>query len=93
MTGSGGWSYFAVTHYILGVRPGFDELTVDPCIPADWDGFSVKRNFRGDVFEITVENPAHVQKGVKEIYVDGVRTDRIACPRDGRSHSVRVVMG
>ncbi len=93
MTGSGGWSYFAVTHYILGVRPEFDSLTVDPCIPAAWDGFKVKRVFRGDEFDIAVENPEHVQKGVKEIYVDGVRTEKITCPQDGKTHSVRVVMG
>ncbi len=93
MTGSGGWSYFAVTHYILGIRPEFDSLAVDPCIPAAWDGFNVKRVFRGDVFDIAVENPRHVQKGVKEIYVDGVRTEKISCPGDGKTHSVRVVMG
>jgi N,N'-diacetylchitobiose phosphorylase len=93
MTGSGGWSYFAVTHYMLGIRPGFDELIVDPCIPARWDGFNVKRYFRGDVYDITVENPAHVQKGVKEIYLDDTMVDKINIAGDGRQHSVRVVMG
>ena len=103
MTGSGGWAYFAVTHYLLGVRPGFDELTVDPCIPAAWDGFRVRRMFRGEVFNITVENPCHVQKGVKELYLDGEKVDRVMVKstRDGASfeaygakeHELTVVMG
>ncbi|RKM60599.1 N,N'-diacetylchitobiose phosphorylase [Butyrivibrio sp. CB08] len=93
MTGSGGWAYFAVTHYLLGLRPEFDELVVDPCIPAAWDGFNVKRRFRGDIYNVTVENPAHVQKGVKEIWIDGRITDRIKAIGDGKEHEVRVVMG
>ena len=43
MTGSAGWSYYAATRYLLGVRPNFSELTVDPCIPSDWEGFRVTR--------------------------------------------------
>ena len=93
MTGSGGWAYYAVTHYLLGVRPGFDELTVDPCIPASWDMFSVRRTFRGDTYNVIVYNPGHVQKGVKEILVDGNRVDRIKVAGDGKEHEVTVVMG
>ncbi|MBQ8030123.1 MAG: N,N'-diacetylchitobiose phosphorylase, partial [Butyrivibrio sp.] len=93
MTGSGGWAYFAVTHYLLGIRPEFDELIVDPCIPASWDGFAVRRTFRGDVYNVTVHNPGHVQKGVKEIWVDGSAVDRISVIGDGKEHDVKVVMG
>ncbi|MBR1642086.1 MAG: N,N'-diacetylchitobiose phosphorylase [Butyrivibrio sp.] len=93
MTGSGGWAYFAVTHYLLGIRPEFDELIVDPCVPAFWDGFAVRRTFRGDVYNVTVHNPGHVQKGVKEIWVDGSAVDRISVIGDGKEHDVKVVMG
>ncbi len=95
MTGSGGWAYFAVTHYILGVRPGFDELTVDPCIPGSWDGFTVSRRFRGEEYEIRVTNPEHVQKGVKKIVLDGAEVDRISFDRQetGSKHIVEVTMG
>lgn len=93
MTGSGGWAYFAVTHYLLGVRPEFDELIVDPCIPASWDGFSIRRAFRGDAYHVVVENPDHVQKGVKEIWVDGKEVDKILIAGDGKEHEVKVVMG
>ena len=58
MTGSAGWSYYAATRYLLGVRPGFDGLTVDPCIPAAWDGFDVTRKWRGATYRIEVQNPS-----------------------------------
>lgn len=63
MTGTGGWSYVAATRWMLGIRPDFDGLLVDPCIPAGWDGFSVTRKFRGATYHITVKNPAHICKG------------------------------
>ncbi len=93
MTGSGGWAYFAVTHYILGIRPEFDFLAIDPCIPEEWDEFTVRRVFRGSVYNIHVTNPEHVQKGVKELYLDGKRTDRIYAADDGMQHEIEVVMG
>ena len=93
MTGSGGWAYFAVTHYLLGIRPEFDELIVDPCIPDSWDEFCVRRTFRGDVYNVAIYNPVHVQKGVKEIWVDGEKVDKILVAGDGKEHDVKVVMG
>ena len=92
MTGSSGWAYYAATRYMLGVRPEMDRLTVDPCIPAAWDGFEVTRQWRGAEYLIRVENPAHVQKGVKEIRVDGQKTDLIPVFASG-SHRVDVIMG
>jgi N,N'-diacetylchitobiose phosphorylase len=93
MTGSGGWAYYAVTHYMLGVRPGFNELIIDPCIPAKWDGFEVKRQFRGAVYNIEVSNPDHVQKGVVKILLDGKEVSHIPVFREETVHSVEVVMG
>ena len=92
MTGSAGWAYFAATRYMLGVRPEFDRLTVDPCIPADWDGFAVTRQWRGATYRIRVENPAHVEKGVKEICVDGERAEHVPV-FGGGEHEVHVIMG
>ena len=71
MTGSGGWSYFSATRYMLGLRPQFDELVIDPCIPGKWDGFEVTRVWRDNEYHIVVENPDHVMAGVKEVYVNG----------------------
>lgn len=93
MTGSGGWSYFAVTHSILGVQPDFDKLLIEPCIPKEWDGFSVVRRWRDGVYNIKVENPSHVNKGVAELYVNGQKVDVIKPIAPGEQAEVRVVMG
>lgn len=92
MTGSAGWAYYAATRYLLGVRPQMEELVVDPCIPAEWDGFSLSRVWRGATYHITVQNPAHVEKGVASLTVDGEPAQRI--PRfEGGEHTVVVTMG
>ncbi len=70
MTGSGGWSYFAATRWMLGLRPGFDALCIDPCIPSGWKGFKATRVWRGAEFNIMVENPDGVCKGVKSVKLD-----------------------
>ncbi len=93
MTGSAGWSYYAATKYMLGIRPGYDSLTVDPCIPGNWDGFKVTRVWRGATYEIEVQNPSHVEKGVIKIEVDGARQAVIPVFEPGSTHHVKVVMG
>lgn len=93
MTGSGGWSYYAVTHYILGIRPEFDHLTVDPCIPSSWEGFTVQRVFRGATYHIEVKNENKVQKGVKKILINGKEEDKIPILKPGESCDVTVILG
>lgn len=93
MTGSGGWSYFSATRYMLGIRPQFTHMEIDPCIPADWKGFEAVRVWRDAEFSITVENPDGVMKGVKYLYLDGEPVQEIAQQAAGSHHEVRVVMG
>lgn len=92
MTGSSGWAYYAATRFILGIRPGFDALTVDPCIPSAWDGFEAVRLWRGAQYIITVRNPDHVQKGVRAMLVDGRAAEGIPAFSSGR-HTVDVILG
>lgn len=93
MTGSGGWAYFSTTRYMLGIRPDFEHLTIDPCIPADWKEFSAVRRWRGAEYDIHVENPDGVMKGVQELYLDGEKVERIPVMAQGSRHDVRVVIG
>lgn len=93
MTGTGGWAYFSATRYILGIRPQLDYLEIDPCIPADWEGFSADRVWRGALIHIQVENPDHKMKGVKEIWLDGQKVEKIPVMEEGSEHQVRVVIG
>lgn len=94
-TGSSQWLHRMATHFILGVKPTIEGLEIDPCIPASWNGFTYKRCFRGSVYNIVVENPSHVSKGVKEIYVDDklIEGNRLPEYNDNSEHRVKVVMG
>lgn len=93
MTGSGGWAYFSATRYMLGIRPDFAELVIDPCVPADWKEFEVTRRWRGAEYKVSVVNPDGVMKGVKELWFDGERVERIPAAESGSVHEVQVVMG
>ena len=100
-SGSAAWLYKVGLEWILGVRATYDGLLVDPCIPADWKGYAVKRMFRGAEYRIEVKNPEHIQCGVKELWVDGEQRCETRGPRnkivtafeDGRVHNVVVVLG
>ena len=93
MTGSSGWAYYAATQYILGVRPDFDGLVVDPCIPADWKEFSMTRRWRGGTYEIHVSNPDGVEKGVRSITADGQKVAKLPVIAPGATCHAEVVMG
>lgn len=93
MTGTGGWAYFSATRYMLGMQPQFDHLRIDPCVPADWKGFQADRVWRGAKFHIQVENPDGVMKGVKELYLDGEKVEKIPQMAAGSEHTVKAVMG
>lgn len=93
MTGTGGWAYFSATRYMLGIRPQFDFLEIDPCIPAEWENFHVTREWRGAVYEIEVRNPEHVMKGVKSITVNDEVVDKVSSQPEGSINKVVVTMG
>ncbi len=94
LTGSAGWAYHAVTHWILGIRPGYDGLTIDPCIPADWREFEVTRQWRGATYLIQVKNPGGVQKGVKGLILNGEPVEGPLPPQEvGSFNEVLVEMG
>ncbi len=94
LTGSGGWNYTAVTRWILGVQLSFDGLIVDPCIPGDWKGFEVTRQWRGATFNITVQNPKGVEKGVRSVTLNSKPvTGPIPPQAAGSVNKVVVVMG
>lgn len=71
LTGTAAWNWIAVTQAILGVKPAYDGIEIDPCIPADLKEYHVHRKFRDSVFEITVLNPDGRQHGVRSLVVDG----------------------
>ncbi len=95
LSGTASWNFFAITQYILGVKTDYDGLVIDPCIPSKWNGFKMKREFRGAVYDIEVQNPDHVSKGVKTVLVNGSAIESNVVPilEKGKAHSVTVIMG
>jgi cellobiose phosphorylase len=95
LSGTSSWTYQAATKYILGIMPKYNGFVVDPCIPKNWDGFSVQRKFRGVDYKIEVKNPSHVCKGVKTVKVNGKEIERNLVPlfNSGESVTVEVLMG
>ena len=81
--------------YILGIRPQYGGLEIDPCIPKAWGGFTVRRTWRGADYMIEVSNPDHVSKGVKKIILDGHALKGHILPilSDEKSHTVQVLLG
>lgn len=95
LSGTASWNFYAITQYILGVRPEYDGLRVDPCIPKSWDGFKMQRKFRGATYQLIIKNPDHVSKGVKELIINGKSTDSNVIPllEKGKIHTVEIIMG
>jgi cellobiose phosphorylase len=95
LTGTASWNFYTITQYILGIQPDYDGLLIDPCIPNDWKGFKVTRKFRGATYQIEIQNPDGISKGVKEIIVDGKQQTSNLIPlfNDGMEHSVKVILG
>jgi cellobiose phosphorylase len=94
LTGTAAWNYAAISQAILGIKPDFDGLRIDPCIPPQWDGFQIQREFRGAVYSIQVKNPNHVSKGVAQIRVDGREIAGNLLPLFTEGvHEVEVILG
>jgi cellobiose phosphorylase len=95
LTGTAAWNFLAISQYILGIRPDYDGLIIDPCIPKDWKGFKITRKFRGAKYFIEVTNPNGKSKGIKEVIVDGktVASNIIPLFAKGTEHKVKVILG
>ncbi len=95
LSGTAAWNFYTIVQYILGVKPDYNGISINPCIPKTWDGFSMKRVFRGATYVIEVSNPNHVSKGVKQIIVNGNTIEGTIVPilEAGKTHTVQVIMG
>lgn len=94
-TGSASWVYRTGLEAILGFTKRGDTLTMNPCIPAAWDGFSITYKHVSATYVIQVRNPSHVERGVKSVTLDGetLADGIVALVNDGISHTVEVTLG
>ena len=95
LTGTASWNFYVISNYILGIKPDWDGLKIDPCVPHTWDGYKVSRRFRGAVYDVEIKNPSHVCRGVKKVTVDGKEIEGNVLPvfGDGKNHAVEVILG
>lgn len=95
LTGTASWNFVAISQYILGIKPEYDGLMIDPSIPKVWEGYKIIREFRGDTYQIEIQNPNHVSTGVVQFIVDGKEIGGNIVPvfGDGQVHHVQVIMG
>ena len=95
LTGTAAWMLHDGLSFILGVRAEYNGLRIDPCIPKHWNEFSFTRVFRGVTYNIHVQNPNHVNHGVKCVKVNGdcINSNLLPLFPKGSKHQVEVVLG
>ena len=93
LTGTAAWNWYAITQYILGIKPAYDGLEIDPCICSQWKEYTVTRRFRGSEYEINIQNPDGVCKGIREILLDGQPLEGNLVPHLSGNHKVIVTLG
>lgn len=94
LTGTAAWNYYAITQFILGIKPDYNGLEINPCIPSDWKGFEVTRKFRDATYLIDIKNTG-VNRGVKSITVNGKALSGNIIPLQpaGSVNKIEVVLG
>ena len=95
LTGTSVWSFVAISQYILGIRPTFDGLLIDPCVPKEWPEYEVRRVYRGATYNFKVTNPTNVTHGVKSITLNGklIQATTLPIMPVGSVNTVEVVLG
>ena len=89
LTGTAAWNFVAVSQYLLGVRPDYDGLVVDPQIGPDVPSYTVTRVARGATYEISVTNSgAPGARG--RLTVDGVAVEGNHVPYAPAGSTVKV---
>lgn len=94
VTGTAGWMFRAVTQYMLGFHPGYETISVQPCIPLHWEECSMKRTFRKDIYNIRIVNKNKGQFKIRHILVDGekIQGSSFKIFNDGGQHEIYVEM-
>lgn len=95
LTGTASTVMVGCVEGICGMRPNSEGLIISPAIPAEWDGFKIKKTFRGKKLDIDIQNPNHAQSGVKELWLNGEKLSGNLLPEVKLSdvNEVKVVLG
>jgi cellobiose phosphorylase len=78
---------------MLGFHPDYNGFVLNPCIPSSWGEVTLTRKFRGDTYEITIQNSDNKQSGVSRVTLDGKEVgSKIALVGDGKTHRIVITM-
>ena len=92
LTGTAAWMWYTVSEFILGIKPDYRGLRIDPCLPSSAREYTVTRKFRGADYTIHILNPDGKEKGIKSITLDGSPLNGNLVPATPGTHIVEVVM-
>lgn len=94
ISGTAGWVFRAVTQSMIGFQPDYDGFYINPCIPSIWEKCSFERTFRKNRYKLIINNPSHVQSGVRELIFDGKvqQNNYVPYHEDGQEHLILVIM-
>ncbi|MBR4390434.1 MAG: glycosyl transferase [Prevotella sp.] len=92
LTGTAAWMWYTISEHILGIKPDYDGILIDPCLPSTAKEYTVNRRFRGAEYTIHVSNPNGANKGVKSITLDGKPIDGTVVPFTPGTHTVEVTL-
>jgi cellobiose phosphorylase len=95
LTGTASWNFYAISQFILGIKPNYDGLEISPCIPKSWKKFKITRKFRGTTYQIEIDNTLGVCCGVKELLVNGKKIEGNIIPiqKSDKEIEVKVKLG
>jgi cellobiose phosphorylase len=100
--GQAGWTWYtgsAAVYYntaienIFGIVIRKDQMTLNPCVPKDWNRFSVSYRYRKTMYKLIYENSNRVESGVKKVIFDGEKVQTVPLLNDGKEHVVKIIMG
>lgn len=92
LTGTAAWMWYTISEFILGIKPDYEGLLIDPCLPSTAKEYEVVRKFRGGEYHIVIKNPDGKEKGVSRITVDGKLISGTIVPCSPGKHEVHVEM-
>lgn len=94
LTGTAAWTFTCISQYILGIKPDYDGLVIEPCIQSGLKQYSVDRKFRGTLYHIEIDNTAGVQKGIRKLLINGNESPGNKLPLTTEEEvNVKVIMG
>ncbi|NMC95891.1 MAG: cyclic beta 1-2 glucan synthetase, partial [Deltaproteobacteria bacterium] len=92
-TGAAGWMYRLITESLLGFKKEDDTLYIEPCLPAEWGGFSMHYRYKKTFYRIVVTVTPE-RKKEKTVLLDGIRQEEkaVLLTNDGIDHQVDVIL-